>query len=68
MAVKTKKIDVRDQINEKLVELERNLSWLQRKTEIPYGSLYSILKHKVMDLSVDNLKLINTALETDFTL
>jgi len=68
MPPKTKTIDVRDQINERLVELERNLSWLQRKTEIPYGSLYSILKQKVMDLNEDHLVIINTALETDFTL
>lgn len=68
MAVKTITIDTRDSINEKLTELERNLSWLQRKTGIPYGSLYSIIIQKVMDLKQDNLDLINTALETDFTL
>lgn len=68
MAVKSKVIDVRDVINDKLIELERNLSWLQRKTDIPYGSLYSILKQKVMELNQDNLTLINAALETDFTL
>lgn len=68
MAVKTKVIDVRDSINDKLTELERNLSWLQRKTGIPYGSLYSIIVQKVMDLKQDNLDLINAALKTDFTL
>jgi predicted transcriptional regulator len=68
MAPKTKTVDVRDLINNKLVENERNLSWLQRKTDIPYGSLYSILKQKVMDINQTHLKLINSALETDFTL
>lgn len=68
MAVKSKVLDIRDEINDKLTELERNLSWLQRKTDIPYGSLYSILKQKVMELNQENLDLINSALETDFTL
>ncbi len=68
MAPKTKVVDVRDLINEKLLDSERNLLWLQRKTDIPYGSLYSILKQKVMDIKPAHLKLINAALETDFTL
>lgn len=65
----TKKIaDVSDRILDKLEELERNMMWLSKKTEIPYNSLYSLLVRKDYDMSQENLKKINAVLETDFKL
>lgn len=61
-------IDVRDLIVNKLTELERNLHWLHKKTEIPYGTLYSMFTQRLFQVSQDNLDKINTALGTDFKL
>jgi len=59
--------DVRDAILLHLDEIERNLSWLSEKTEIPYPTLYSVFKQKHFALSEKNLKKINNVLGTDFT-
>lgn len=67
MAV-TQKIDTRDLIINHLAKEERNMKWLSRKTSIPYGTIYSIFKHKIMNLSEQNLDKINSVLNTDFTL
>lgn len=67
MAVKTK-IDVRDEIVSHIEEIERNLHWVGKKANIPYGTMYSTFVQKVMDLSQKNLDKINTVLSTDFTL
>ena len=58
--------DVRDDIIEHLNLIERRLSWLSTKTEIPYHTLYSVFKKKMFVLSDRNLAKINRVLETDF--
>lgn len=68
MGKKAEAIDVRDLIVEKLEQLERNLHWLHKKTDIPYGTLYSMFTQRLFQVSEDNLKKINTVLETDFKL
>lgn len=68
MATKTKQIDVRDTIMDYLKEIERDLAWLSRKLDIPYGTLYSTFVHKIIKLSQEKLDRINLLLETDFTL
>jgi hypothetical protein len=60
------KTDVKDEILTHLETEERNLAWLSRKTDIPYGSLYSIFIHRIMVLSDSNLAKINKVLDTDF--
>ena len=60
------KTSVKDEILLYLETEERNLAWLSRKTEIPYGSLYSIFIHRIMVLSDSNLAKINKSLNTDF--
>jgi predicted transcriptional regulator len=58
--------DVRDAILEHLEQIERKLSWLSEKTEIPYPTLYSVLIQRIFSLSDRNLGKINRVLETDF--
>ena len=58
--------DVRDSILLHLDEIERNLSWLSEKTEIPYPTLYSVFKQKHFALSDKNLDKINNVFGTDF--
>lgn len=60
------KQNVKDKILLHLEEIERPLAWLSRKTNIPYGSLYSIFIHRIMVLSDSNLEKINKVLDTDF--
>lgn len=60
------KNNVRDEILAHLEKEERNMAWLSRKTDIPYGSLYSIFIHRIMSLSDSNLAKINRVLDTDF--
>jgi predicted transcriptional regulator len=61
------KQNVKDLILLELEHQERPLAWLSRKSEIPYGTLYGILIHRIMNLSDDNLAKINKAMGTDFT-
>jgi len=61
------KRNVKDLILLELEQQERPLAWLSRKSEIPYGTLYGILIHRIMNLSDDNLTKINKAMGTDFT-
>lgn len=58
---------VKDDILIHLQEIERPMSWLSRKTEIPYGTLYAIFIQRIMNLSDKYLIKINKALETNFT-
>lgn len=58
--------DARDAILLHLDEIERNLSWLSEKTEIPYPTLYSVFKQKHFALSEKNLTKINSVLNKDF--
>jgi len=60
------KQNVKDLILLELEQQERPLAWLSRKSEIPYGTLYGILIHRIMNLSDVNLAKINNALGTDF--
>lgn len=65
----TKKVsDIRDVIAEHIKEIERDWSWLSRKTEIPYGTIYACFVQKDFRLSQGNLDKINEVLETDFEL
>jgi predicted transcriptional regulator len=61
------KQNVKDLILLHLEQEERPLAWLARKSEVPYGTLYGILIHRIMNLSDDNLAKINKAMGTDFT-
>ncbi len=60
--------DVRDLILEKMKDEGRTLTWLSKKTEIPYGTLEACLKRKMFSLSQSNLDKINSALKADFTM
>jgi len=60
--------DVRDEIVAHLKVIERDMAWLQKKTEIPYSSLYSIFTQRNFALNQERLDLINGVLETNFTL
>jgi predicted transcriptional regulator len=62
-----KKQNVKDLILLHLEQEERPLAWLARKSGVPYGTLYGILVHKIMNFSDDNLKKVNKAMGTDFT-
>lgn len=69
MANTKKAVDVRDTIVSYIKEdLERPLNWITKKTNIPYGTVYSTFVQKVMDLSQENLDKINKAFNTEFTL
>jgi predicted transcriptional regulator len=59
-------LDTRDAVLLHLEEIERNLSWLSEKTQIPYPTLYSVFKQKHFSLSDKNLEKINNVLATDF--
>jgi hypothetical protein len=61
------KQNVKDLILLELEHQERPLAWLSRKSEIPYGTLYGILIHRIMNLSDDHLAKINKVMGTDFT-
>jgi hypothetical protein len=63
---KEKKQSVRDEVLLHLEEIERTLAWLSDKTEIPYPTLYSVLKQRTFALSDSNLAKINRVLDTDF--
>ena len=58
--------DNRDLILEHLKDIERDLAWLSRKTEIAYGTLYSCFTHRLFKISEDNLNKINTVLGSSF--
>lgn len=58
--------DNRDLILEHLKDVERDLAWLSRKTDIAYGTLYSCFTHRLFKISSDNLKKINGVLGTNF--
>lgn len=60
--------DVRDDIIAHLKGIERDMAWLQKKTEIPYSTLYSIFTQRNFALNQERLDLINGVLETNFTL
>ena len=47
---------------------ERDLAWLSRKTDIPYGTVYGIFVQNTMDLNQERLNLINIACDTKFEL
>jgi predicted transcriptional regulator len=59
-------LDARDAVLLHLEEIERNLSWLSEKTQIPYPTLYSVFKQKHFSLSDKNLDKINNVLATGF--
>jgi len=62
------KTDLRDDIMLHLEDIERDLAWLSRKTDINYATLYSIFKQKTFNPTQEKLDLINGVLETSFTL
>lgn len=59
--------NVKDQILIYLEQIERPMAWLSRKSGIKYGTLYSILIQRIMNLSDKNLVKINKAMGTSFT-
>lgn len=64
---KEKREEISKMVFDKLDEIERNLSWLSRKANIPYGTLYSTLVQKTCMLSESNLEKINKVLEIKLT-
>ena len=58
--------DVRVAILLHLEQIERPLSWLSDKTEIPYPTLYSVLKQRTFSMSEKNIVKINKVLDTNF--
>jgi predicted transcriptional regulator len=63
---KTEPQDVRDAILLHLEQIERPLSWLSDKADIPYPTLYSVLKQRTFAMSDRNIGKINRVLDTDF--
>jgi hypothetical protein len=63
---KKEKLDIRDEILNKLKEIDRPLAWLSKKTEIPYPTLYSVFKQRIFNLSDENKQKINKALDTNY--
>lgn len=61
-------VTTKDKIINYLFEEERDLAWLNRKTDIPYGTLYGIFVQGTMSLNPERLNLINIALDTKFEL
>jgi predicted transcriptional regulator len=59
-------VDTRDLILKKLEEMERGISWLGKKTDIPYATLYDCLIKKGFNISLMNLYKINEVLGTNF--
>lgn len=55
-----------DEIVDHLESIERPMSWLSEKSEIPYPTIYALLKQRLFALSEKNLEKINKALGTDF--
>lgn len=69
MAVENKteeEVDVRDLIKDHIEKDERDWAWLQRKTGIPYPTIYSCFVQRLFKVSDDNLKKINEVLGTEF--
>lgn len=60
------KTDVRDLILEHIKADERDLAWLQRKTDIPYATLYSCFIQRLFRVKDENLTTINEVLGTNF--
>ena len=59
--------DYRDNLLYQLDVDERSLSWLARKTAIPYGTLYSSIIQRTCHVSAANLSKINKVLNTEFS-
>lgn len=67
MATKTNvEIDLRDQILEKVEEIERNIRWLAKHTGIPYYSVYACLVKKQYNVTKETLNKYNKVLGTSF--
>lgn len=66
MGNKSIKTDSAEAIDVWLKKEERGIKWLQKKTNIPYATLYSIIVKKERVLSDKNRKLINSALKTNY--
>ena len=61
-----KQTNVIDSIVDHLEDIERPMTWLSEKTEIPYPTIYALLKQRAFALSEKNLEKINKALNTNF--
>ncbi len=61
-------VTINDRIINWLFDEERDLAWLNRKTDIPYGTLYGIFVQGTMEITQERLNLINHALKTEFNL
>lgn len=62
----TKTSDVRDVILAYLKDNERSLSWLCRKCNFSYNTMYNCFTHRHFDLTDDRLIVINETLGTKF--
>ncbi len=63
-----KKKDIRIDVKIELDRQERNISWLAKKTKIPYSTLYGILVHGIQEFNQERIDKVNTVLGTSFTL
>lgn len=68
MAEITQPPTVKQKIAQHLKKEERDWSWLSRKTDIPYSTIYSIFVKDDFKLNQERLNLINHALNTNFEL
>lgn len=59
-------MDVRDEIMNHLKADKRSLAWLADETKLNYNTMYSIFSQKIIKLSADKLKKVNTVLGTKF--
>jgi hypothetical protein len=68
MSTVKKRLTPRVEILNHLKRIKRPLTWLTVVTDIPYGTLYSVLKLKSLELTQERLDKINKGLGTDFKL
>lgn len=62
------KLTCKQKILKHLLVEDLKMAWLSRKTDIPYGTLYSIFTENRIPLTQERLNLINIALKTKFEL
>lgn len=63
-----KRLTAQQKILQHLKDEYLNLAWLQKKTDIPYGTLYSIFVENRIPLTQERLNLINAACNKDWKL
>lgn len=60
------KLTIEQKIIQYIKSDDRDLKWLSKRTDIPYGTLYGMLVQKTVKFTQERLNLINHALSTSF--